>query len=304
MRTLYLSLPYFLGILLLLPSFDRVESTISLLRTTTGTTVNDFKTIANINYTCYGAYTPLFTWCSGYEKAGYNCSGDYCASSSCVGDCFDCSVAYTNSVLDPSTGRCCDANPTMDLTTTSTGCSNPRPAQPPYVPLYGYPDHRPALIVEGPANYTNGPPVWSNATEEAAYAFTMYAESGVAKDDLCTPLPSNTSFDINKIKPISLKQHHVAIDVCVLSCNITEVRMTGYDPCGVGTVNFTSNDGPVYAPMRCYWGGESWLTPSWMGICGYNCTARNPSNGAWCNQTEIDNDICELYCDPRYTPTS
>lgn len=277
-------LPIFLFILVILPtvvSFQQQENP----------TTN--------NYTCYSAFTPLFTWCSGYEKAGYTCVNNYCSSATCVGDCFDCSVAYTNAILDTTTGRCCDANTDSF---SSSGCTNPRPAEPPYVPLYGYPDHRPALIVEGPAYYKNGPPVWSNTTETEAYAFTMYAESGIAKDDKCTPLPSNTTFDTKKIKPISLKQHHVAIDVCVLSCNVTEVLVTGIDPCLVGTVNFSSPDGPVFSPMRCYWGGAGWLTPPDLGICGYNCTARNPNNGQWCNQTEIDNDICELYCDPRYTP--
>ncbi len=54
---------------------------------------------------CYGAYIPSFSWCSGYQTAGYSCSGNYCAVGTCVGTCSDCSIFYAGNVVDTTSGQ-------------------------------------------------------------------------------------------------------------------------------------------------------------------------------------------------------
>lgn len=246
--------------------------------------------------TCYGAYTPDFTWCSGWNQAGYNCSADgtFCSASSCVGDCFDCAVEYERAAQDPASGRCCTS------LSPQGECEAPLPALPPWNPPYMWPDHHPALIVEGPDAYPNGPHVWSNGSawnESGAYAFTMNAPSGKADAD-CPPLPSNTTFDVSKVWPISLREHGVEMDSCVLACNWTQVASGAPDPCLPGSVNRPD----VAVPMRCYWGGPGWLHGPHLGVCGYNCTALHPTSGAPCDQDDVEQGVCLIYCDPRIMP--
>jgi hypothetical protein len=247
---------------------------------------------------CYGAFVPDFTWCSGYAKAGYNCSGGdgtYCSSSACLADsCFFCAVEYTDAVPLPASGRCC----------TSLGpngeCVQPLPALPPWNEAYLWPDHHPALIVEGPAAYERGPHVWSNGSafnESGAYAFTFNSPSG-RTDSECPPLPTNTTFDTTKVWPISLRAHGVGISNCALRCNWTAVQAGEPDPCAPGSVSRPD----VSAPMRCYWGGPGWLHGPDVGVCGYNCTALHPDTGALCDADDVQKDECEVFCDSRYFP--
>jgi hypothetical protein len=249
--------------------------------------------------TCYGAFTPSFSWCSGYAAAGYNCSGDYCASATCVGECYFCAVAYEGgAVLDSATGRCCGGGGSGPL--RDGACSDPLPAVAPWNADYLWPDHHPALIVEGPAAYLNGPHVWSNGSaynESGAYAFAVNSPGGKT-DAECPALPANTTFDTTKVRPISLRDHGVAISDCVLACNWTAVEAGGADPCLPG-----SESGPGYvATMRCFWGGPGWLKGKDLGVCGYNCTALHPDTGALCDQADVDAGTCEVFCDERDFP--
>jgi hypothetical protein len=45
--------------------------------------------------------------------------------------------------------------------------------------------------------------------------------------------------------------------------------------------------------------GESWLTPSELGVCAYNCTIRYAPDGTFCTQAEKENNECVFTCDPR-----
>ena len=63
---------------------------------------------------CWGANTNTFPDCSlgsaaGYAKAGFHCSGDMCANTTCsLGTaCSGCFVHYPNATLDVSSGSCC-----------------------------------------------------------------------------------------------------------------------------------------------------------------------------------------------------
>jgi hypothetical protein len=70
-----------------------------------------------------------------------------------------CAEFFDAAVLDASSGRCCDG---LDQ---GGACVGPKDPLPPPNWDYGWPDHYPALIVEGPAAYKNGPPVWADGSE-------------------------------------------------------------------------------------------------------------------------------------------
>lgn len=261
---------------------------------TLGTATCQATADSAVNTSCYGAFIPSFSWCSGYEGAGYNCTGDYCASSSCVGECYFCAIEYEGAALDAYSGRCCAS------LGPGGACEKPFPSVAPWNEDYLWPDHHPALIVEGPVAYPNGPHVWSNGSvfnESGAYAFTMNSPGG-RTDKECPKLPSNTTFDTTKVKPISLREHGVAISNCALSCNWTAIAEGGEDPCEPGTVRVAS----VVAEMRCFYGGPGWLKQAGLGVCGYNCTALHMDSGAVCSQEDVDKDLCEVFCDPRDFP--
>jgi hypothetical protein len=158
--------------------------------------------------------------------------------------------------------------------------------------------------VEGPVPYNNGPPCWSNATQLGAYGFTMLAQSG-KRDNEC-PAPVGGAWAPPRgLRPIALPAHGEKINLCVLACNLTDVARTGVDPCNAasifdgGAVDKSLRD--VYANYSCYYGGESWLHPPDVGVCGFNCSARK-ADGATCDDADIKADICELYCDSRTLP--
>lgn len=56
---------------------------------------------------CYEAFTPNFPGCSGYEKVGYTCAGDYCAATNPSGTPAMCAKQMPSGTYpDPRTGRC------------------------------------------------------------------------------------------------------------------------------------------------------------------------------------------------------
>ncbi len=62
---------------------------------------------------CYAANTTSFTWCSGYEKVGYNCSKDgiNCASDKAIGQYYFCALHYADAILHAASGQCCGSYP-------------------------------------------------------------------------------------------------------------------------------------------------------------------------------------------------
>jgi len=246
------------------------------------------------NETCFTANTTSYTWCSGYINVGYNCSMDYCSSSSCLGDCQSCAQQYLGAVLDASNGRCCSS------IGSDGSCIGPLSGDAPYNPMYGFPNHGPgALIVEGPVYYQNGPRVWTPTTEDGAYAFTMLAQPGKTdKECAAPPQPGNNSWSPGPhARAISLHAHGEPLSDCVIACNWTDVLKTGVDPCNAGSIVT-----PVTAIYSCYYGGKSWLKQEDLGVCGFNCSARHVSNGSFCSDADIKADLCDIYCDPRDFP--
>ena len=249
--------------------------------------------------TCYGAFVPSFPWCSGYEKVDYNCGADgrYCAAETCIEDCYSCAIDYPGAVLHAASGRCC-----LSIDPVSGACTSPFPAVAPWNEDYLWPNHHPALLVEEPAAYPHGPRVWSNGSaynESGAFVFTMNSP-GAKTDAGCPALPSNTTFNVRLVHPISLVAHGAALDNCVLACNHTAVAVGEQDPCLPGSVSLPG----VAVDMRCYWLGPEWLHDPDMGVCGYNCTGFVPGTADYCDQRHRESGDCESYCDPRYFPSA
>jgi hypothetical protein len=248
---------------------------------------------------CYTANVSQWTWCSGYEKVGYTCLGDFCSADTCDASCANCADFYPAAFLDKSTARCCASLGPGGV------CSEALPGDAPYNPPYGFPNNGPgALIVEGPVPYKNGPPCWSNSTQLGAYGFTMLAQSG--KTDNECPAPVGGAWaPPHGLRPISLHAHGENIKLCALACNFTDVARTGVDPCNAasifdgGAVDPSLRD--VHANYSCYYGGESWLHPPDLGVCGFNCSARLPEGGT-CNDDDIEHGKCLIYCDSRSMP--
>ena len=256
--------------------------------------------LAGSQAACYGANVSIFTWCStgsktgaaAYVAAGYNCSGEMCAISHCVGTCEFCAVSYPDAVLDAASGRCCNAM-------HSGKCQGPKPAavdDPPY----GFPDHHPAVIFEGSVAYKNGPKTWSPETPDGSYGWSFLPGSQDATGR-CAATPA--IFDSSLVKPLPFKSSGAGpLGGCFLSCNLTDVEMTGKDPCEAGSV-----DSPTAGPgtMRCYSGGDFWLTPPHTGMCGFNCTLRHANHiQSYCKNNSIGSD-CVVACHtPDFIPSS
>jgi len=247
---------------------------------------------------CYGANVTSFYWCSGYEGAGYNCSGSganqFCAIDTCVASCQQCAIYYPNDVVDAATGRCCDS-------LSGGTCVGQKDGNAPANPTYGWPDEKPSLIIEGCAPYTNGPTCWSDADKSAAYGFTANTVQGTfPKDSDCPPIPPSLGLDPTQVFPISFSKHNEpAINQCIIGCNITEVQRTGVDPCKKGSIT-----SPVSVAMGCFWGGPGFLTPAGLGVCAYVCQVYNPNTNKFCNSTEVGAHECFISCDPRSWPHS
>ena len=194
--------------------------------------------------TCYGAFVPSFSWCSGYEKVDYNCSADgrYCAADTCIEDCYSCTIDYPGGVVHAASGRCC-----ASIDPISGACVSPFPAVAPWNENYLWPNHHPALLVEDPTAYPHGPRVWSNGSaynESGAFVFTMNSP-GAKNDAGCPVLPSNTTFNVRLVHPISLHAHGAELDNCVLTCNHTAVSAGLPDPCLPGSVIYPAS------PLTC-----------------------------------------------------
>lgn len=234
---------------------------------------------------CYGADVSTFTWCSGYDGAGYSCNGNMCANENCVADCMKCAVQYPNAVLHAASGRCCD-----ELSEDGS-CKGPKDGLAPKNEDYGFPDRKPSLIVEGAAAFPNGAPIWSDDHRDGAYGFTWNTPSG-KRDADCPAIPDDATFDRSKVRPANMKEHGAEQESCFLSCDVSEIEKTGVDPCAAGSRP------DIGIKMGCYYGGETWLTPSTMGICGYPCQLIN-DDMEFCSQDEHDARQCYVSCDPR-----
>lgn len=249
---------------------------------------------------CYTANVSQWPWCSGYEKAGYECVGAFCSAATCVGTCADCAIFYPTAFLDVSTARCCAS------LGPGGACHDPLPGDAPYNPPYGLPNNGPgSLIVEGPVSYPSGPPCWSNSSRTGAYAWTALVPS--AKTDKACPAPVRGGAWAPPLglHPISLRAHGEPLDACFIACNVTEVARTGVDPCNAASILNGSAVDPtlkgVVAIYSCYYGGESWLHPEGLGVCGWNCSAWQ-SDGATCSEEDMEAGRCLVYCDSRAVP--
>ena len=253
---------------------------------------------------CYTAQVALWPWCSGYAAAGYTCAADgsFCSSATCVGECAQCADFYAGAQLDTASARCCAA------LAPGGGCAGaPLPGGAPYNPAYGFPNNGPgALIVEGPVATPGGPPVWSNATEGGAYAFTMLAQSGKKDAECAAPPAGGAWLPPAGLRPVSLWDHGEKIADCALACNVSEVARTGRDPCNAASI-FNNSAAPslagVFANYSCYWGGAGWLHPADLGLCGFNCSALQ-EDGAHCSEADMKSGKCLVYCDSRALPAA
>ena len=248
---------------------------------------------------CFTANVSQWPWCSGYAQAGYACAAGFCSIDTCVASCANCADFYPHAFFDRASARCCAS------LGPGGACNDPLPGDAPYNAPYGFPNNGPgALIVEGPVPYRNGPACWSNATPLGAYGFTALVQSG--KTDKECPAPARGAWTPPPgLRPVALHAHGEPLNACMLACNLTEVARTGVDPCTAasipdgGAVDPSLRD--VHANYSCYYGGESWLHPPDLGVCAFNCSARQ-LDGATCDDDDIKNDKCDIYCDSRTLP--
>jgi hypothetical protein len=152
-------------------ALDFNDLSVILTRNDISAVVSSIHRAPHSNNVCYGAWVSSYYWCSGYTDAGYSCAGEgdneYCAASSCIGDCTACAEAYPDAVLDETGGRCCSS---IGADGTCEGaCSGEAPPN----PFYGFPDNKPSLIIEGAMAYPNGP---SGEWNKAVY-INMYSSS-------------------------------------------------------------------------------------------------------------------------------
>jgi hypothetical protein len=246
---------------------------------------------------CYTAEIAQWVWCTGYEKVGYTCANGFCSVDSCDASCTNCADFYPNASFDKSTARCCSS------LGPGGSCVDPLPGDAPYNPPYGFPNNGPgALIVEGPVPYPNSPPCWSDTTQLGAYGFTALVQPGKTDKECPAPHTSGAWIPPHGLRPISLRPHGEPISACMLACNITEVALTGIDPCNTASIYNNSTETSlkgVFANYSCYYGGESWIHPADVGVCGFNCSAHHVDTGAPCSSADIEKDLCDIYCDSR-----
>jgi hypothetical protein len=235
---------------------------------------------------CYVANTTSFPWCSGYAKAGYDCSADgtTCASATCLASCGFCAVHYPDAALHASTGQCCDPS-----TRESGECRNPRDGNVYHFP-YGPADHHPTEIFEGCVQYEHGPTCWKPGE------IGDYGWSALWPDETqpggCPPLPPN--FDASKVRVAKMTERiGSSYRGCFIECNLTQVSETGVDPCSAGDFSSPTSG---HNKMSCYSGGEKFIRPFPSGMCGYNCTLIHPSNGTQCRVKDPLRNDCVITC--------
>ena len=164
-----------------------------------------------------------------------------------------------------------------------------------YNTTYGYPDGIGGLIVEGPFQYENGPLCWSPTTPWGAYGMII-APGSHNKHHTCTPIPAASPLAKTGLTPVPLTD---GIKDCLVGCNITEVKITGIDPCHAASVTDTTN-----SVMSCFDLGPG--TVKGAGACGYNCSVfheKLDGNGRLQPCTSISSD-CFIYCDTRTFPNT
>ena len=194
-------------------------------------------------------------------------------------------------MIDSKTGQCCSS------LSKSGDCNSPRDGQV-HNPPYGFPDHRPALIVEGNTAYPYGPPVWSPTNPSGSYGWTVTLPgTDVKSDQDCPAIPAEIKVDRSRVKAMSAVEHGNGnlphMTSCFLGCNLTEVSDTGVDPC-----NSNSGSTPTAGPynMSCFSGGENWLSPANTGMCGYNCTLRHANDPAKFSSNNSAGSDGVVYC--------
>jgi len=161
-----------------------------------------------------------------------------------------------------------------------------------YNETYGYPDGIGGLIVEGSFPYKNGPSTWTPTTPWGAYGIIIAA--GKFHEGMCEPLPADSPFTGKGQLPMRMTN---GLDLCLLSCNKTEVEVTGVDPCHIGSLNDPALSN---SPMSCYDLGPG-TAGGGGGACGYNCTALAHERMEPC--TDPAGQSCLVYCDTRTFPS-
>ena len=241
-----------------------------------------YLTHIKVEASCYAANTSSFTWCSGYENAGYNCSknGINCASDKALGEYYFCALHYADAMLHAATGQCCGS-------VKDGNCNDPKPNSVHDFP-YGPVDHKPGLIFEGCVQYENGPKCWKQGQVGGDYGWEANFPSENSPGG-CPPLPSK--FDPSKLHIARMSEAiGPSYHGCFIECNLTEVSVTGIDPCAVG--NFYSPSSGHNA-MKCYSGGETFVKPYPSGICAYNCSLVS-TGGKPCSGPNTKD--CEVTC--------
>jgi hypothetical protein len=153
--------------------------------------------------------------------------------------------------------------------------------------------------------YEHGPPCWSNSTQAGAYAWTALVQPGKSDKECPAPEASGAWLPPHGLRPVSLRAHGEPLSSCFLACNLTEVALSGVDPCNAASLAGNSSEASlkgVFANYSCYYGGPSWLHPAGLGVCGFNCSAHQVDTGALCSAEDIEADKCLVYCDSRALP--
>lgn len=161
---------------------------------------------------------------------------------------------------------------------------------------YGYPDGVNALIVEGPFAYPKGPATWSNSTPWGAYG--MIIIPGKSTHGKCDPIPADSPFAKSGLLPAEMTNGGTQ---CLLSCNTTEVELTGVDPCHAGSI-----DSPTNSVMSCFNLGPG-TAGGGGGACGYNCSAfvgARTDELVPCHAEDISKGACNIFCDSRTFPAA
>ena len=233
---------------------------------------------------CFAANTSSFAWCSGYSKVGYNCSSDgtACASATALAQSYFCAL-NSDAVLHAPTGQCCDS-------VADGKCQGPRSGTVHGNFPYGPVDHKPAEIIEGCVQYSNGPKCFGKDAPFGDYGFTAnYPNEN--QPGGCPPLPTN--FDKSKVRVNKMSEAIGSpYSGCFVECNLTEVSATGVDPCSPGDFSSATSG---HNTMKCYSGGAKFVKPFPSGICAFNCTLVYPDTRKPCSNNSVYS-TCVLTC--------